>query len=88
MRAPPRNNIKKTNLHIFKTTDLAKYKTEQIKQQDMICLFRYTLKSASGRGIEVQVLTLGCTITSIKVPDRNGHIDDVVLGFDDLAGKQ
>ncbi len=39
----------------------------------------HTLRNANG--VEVQVLDLGATITSIKVPDRAGQLDDVVLGY-------
>uniref|UniRef100_A0A1Y1N4D3 Galactose mutarotase n=1 Tax=Photinus pyralis TaxID=7054 RepID=A0A1Y1N4D3_PHOPY len=37
--------------------------------------------------VTVQVITYGATITSIKVPDKNGAIDDIVMGFDDMKGK-
>jgi aldose 1-epimerase len=40
----------------------------------------FTLKN--GRGIEMQVMSYGAIITSLKVPDRNGRVADVVLGFD------
>jgi aldose 1-epimerase len=43
----------------------------------------YTLKSER---IEVQVMTYGGYILSIKVPDKNGKVADVVLGFDDPSG--
>jgi aldose 1-epimerase len=33
-------------------------------------------------GIEVSIATYGGIITSLKVPDRNGRLADVVLGFD------
>lgn len=39
-----------------------------------------------GDALQVAVLTYGATIQSVLVPDRDGHVDDVVLGFDDLAG--
>ena len=42
----------------------------------------YTLINPSG--MEVRAITLGGTITSIRVPDREGTFDDVALGFDDL----
>ncbi|HUL72370.1 MAG TPA: aldose epimerase family protein [Vicinamibacterales bacterium] len=35
-------------------------------------------------GIEVRLMTYGATIVSLKAPDKNGQIDDVVLGFDDF----
>jgi aldose 1-epimerase len=40
-----------------------------------------TLKNKSG--MEVQAITYGGIITSIKVPDRAGKLADVVLGFDE-----
>ncbi|KAJ8939831.1 hypothetical protein NQ318_013050 [Aromia moschata] len=36
--------------------------------------------------IQVQVINFGARITSIKLPDRKGEIEDIVLGFDDFAG--
>lgn len=41
---------------------------------------QYTLSNASGA--EVRVINYGGIITAIKVPDRNGKLDDVVLGYD------
>ena len=35
-------------------------------------------------GMSVQITNFGGTITSLKVPDRNEEIGDVVLGFDNL----
>ena len=43
----------------------------------------FTLKNEK---LEVQVMTYGGVIVSIKTPDRNGKLADVVLGFDDAAG--
>ena len=43
----------------------------------------YTLKNA--HGIELQVLDYGGIIVSLRVPDRTGWLDDVVLGFDSLS---
>jgi aldose 1-epimerase len=40
----------------------------------------FTLKNT--RGIEVRIMTYGATLISARVPDRSGHADDVVLGFD------
>jgi aldose 1-epimerase len=42
----------------------------------------YTLTNASG--VEVKIITYGGAITSIKAPDRNGSLANVVLGFDNL----
>ncbi len=42
----------------------------------------YTLRNGK---LEVSIATWGATVTSLRVPDRNGAIADVVLGFDTLA---
>jgi aldose 1-epimerase len=44
----------------------------------------YTLANKPGH--EVRAITYGGIITSIRVPDRNGHLGDIVLGYDSLAG--
>ncbi|KAK6633654.1 hypothetical protein RUM44_004261 [Polyplax serrata] len=45
---------------------------------------RYTFTNQDN--LSVQVISYGATITSIKCPDKNGNVDDVVLGFDNLDG--
>lgn len=35
-------------------------------------------------GIQLKVITYGATITSLKIPSKNGDFIDVVLGFDSL----
>jgi aldose 1-epimerase len=30
----------------------------------------------------VELVSLGATVTSVQVPDRKGHFQDIVLGFD------
>src|SRR2546430_4862095 len=42
----------------------------------------YTLTNR--RGAEVKITNYGGIITSLKVPDRKGKRDDIVLGFDNL----
>jgi len=44
----------------------------------------YTLTNLSG--VEVKIIDFGATVVSLKVPDREGALRDVVLGYDDLAG--
>jgi aldose 1-epimerase len=43
----------------------------------------YTLKNGE---ITVKVATYGATVVSIEVPDSDGKVDDVALGFDALDG--
>jgi aldose 1-epimerase len=44
----------------------------------------FTLTNA--RGMQVRALTYGGIIQAIRVPDRDGRLGDVALGFDSLAG--
>ncbi|WP_045688702.1 aldose epimerase family protein [Hymenobacter sp. AT01-02] len=44
----------------------------------------YTLTNA--HGLKATITTYGGTLTSLLVPDKNGKLGDVVLGFDDLGG--
>jgi len=44
----------------------------------------YTLKNA--KGMEATIMTYGGILVSLRVPDRNGKLDDVVLGYDSLKG--
>ena len=44
----------------------------------------YHLKNASG--MEVDIITYSGAVQAIKVPDKNGKIEDVALGFDNLNG--
>ena len=41
----------------------------------------YTLKNKNG--IEARLTNYGATLVSLKIPDRNGKFDDIVLGYDD-----
>ncbi|MGN1122886.1 MAG: galactose-1-epimerase, partial [Eubacterium sp.] len=41
----------------------------------------YTITNKSGAG--VSLMTLGGGVQSLKVPDKNGVLADVVLGFDE-----
>jgi aldose 1-epimerase len=44
----------------------------------------YTLRNSTG--MEATIMTYGGIVTSLKVPDRNGKLGDVVLGYDSLRG--
>src|ERR1017187_6056741 len=44
----------------------------------------YTLRNT--KGMEARIMTYGGIVQSLKVPDKNGKLGDVVLGYDDLDG--
>lgn len=46
----------------------------------------YTMTNA--HGCSVSIINYGATIQSIKVPDKNGNIQNVVLGFDNIEDYQ
>ena len=43
----------------------------------------YTITNSRGASVSLQ--TLGAGIVRLYMPDKNGHLGDVVLGFDDPA---
>ncbi len=45
---------------------------------------QYTLTNKAG--MVAQIINYGATITSLRVPDKGGKIEDVVLGYDSLQG--
>lgn len=44
----------------------------------------YTLKNSNG--LEARIMTYGGIVVSLKTPDKNGNLGDIVLGYDDLDG--
>ena len=44
----------------------------------------YTLRNS--KGMEARIMTYGGIVQSLRVPDKNGNLGDVVLGYDDLGG--
>jgi aldose 1-epimerase len=44
----------------------------------------YTLRNPSG--VEVRLTNYGATVVSITTPDREGRLEDIVLGFDTFEG--
>ena len=44
----------------------------------------FTLVNAGG--VEARIMSYGGALVSLRVPDRNGRLGDVTLGFDDLGG--
>ena len=53
----------------------------QLKDGTKITL--YTLKNK--QGIEMNVMNYGGVIVSLLVPDKNGVVEDVTLGYDSLS---
>lgn len=55
---------------------------QKIRFQKLIReLKTYILKNEAG--VEVHISPVGCAIVKLLVPDRNGVLDDIVLGYDD-----
>ena len=54
------------------------------KLQDGTAVNLYTLTNA--KGVTMTVTNYGGRITSLKVPDKSGKMEDIVLGFDNLDG--
>jgi aldose 1-epimerase len=54
------------------------------KTKDGEAVDLFTLKSE--QGLVAKVMTRGATIVQIHVPDKDGNVDDVILGWDDVAG--
>jgi aldose 1-epimerase len=52
------------------------------KTPDGQAVEQITLRNA--RGAEAQIITYGGIVRSLKVPDRNGNLGDVVLGYDNV----
>ena len=44
----------------------------------------FTLKNT--KGMEVDISSFGAVIVAIRVPDCQGEVADVVLGYDDYEG--
>ena len=69
------------SLTLFTCTFVMTAKGVEVKTAADIKFF--TLKNQSG--MTVRVTNFGAIITSIKVPDRDGRMADVALGYDDIA---
>jgi len=52
------------------------------KTKDGAAVDLFTLTNANG--MKAKIMTYGAILTELHVPDRQGKLDDVVLGFDDL----
>jgi aldose 1-epimerase len=56
------------------------------KTADGTAVERYVLRNS--HGVEASIITYGATLQALRVPDKNGKVEDVVLGFDDVKGYQ
>ncbi|EMR01130.1 aldose epimerase family protein [Cesiribacter andamanensis] len=54
------------------------------RMDDGTAVSLYTLTNASG--MEVRITNYGGTVVALLAPDRQGRLEDVVLGFDSLQG--
>ncbi len=54
------------------------------KTREGVAVDQYVLRNANG--VVAKVMTYGATLTDLLVPDRNGKVTSVVLGFDRLDG--
>ena len=54
------------------------------KLPDGTAVDQYTLTGS--HGAFCKIITYGGIVTELHVPDKNGQLADIVLGFDDLAG--
>ena len=66
------------------TTQATGVTSESFGTVDGDTVMLYTVRNASG--IQMRVMTYGGIIQSLEVPDREGRMADVVLGFDSLSG--
>lgn len=48
----------------------------------------YLYSITNAKGMVLRMTNFGAKITALLVPDKNGHFDDVVLGFDNLQQYQ
>ena len=65
------------------TTSNREIMKESFGKADGKDVFLYTLTNASG--IKVKITNYGGIITSILVPDKNGKMGDIALGYDSLS---
>jgi aldose 1-epimerase len=78
------------SLLIFSTFLMAKGPDRKVqisefgKTKDGATVYRYVLTNK--KNIEAVVISYGASLVQLKIPDRNGKIADVVLGYDDLDG--
>jgi aldose 1-epimerase len=63
-------------------SNLTKRSFGSLPSGEQISLYSFT----NGNGVGASVTNFGGRVVMLLVPDRNGELEDVALGFDDLAG--
>jgi aldose 1-epimerase len=66
------------------TTPQSSMNTQTFGQIDNNNVTQYTLTNPAG--MIVKIINYGGIITNIMVPDKNGNMGDVVLGYDSISG--
>ena len=56
------------------------------KTNDGTPVEQYILRNS--HGLQATVITYGATLQALQVPDKNGKVADIVLGFDNVQGYQ
>ncbi|MGI6153403.1 MAG: aldose epimerase family protein [Christensenellaceae bacterium] len=56
---------------------------ERCLEKNGKALFCYTIQTKSGAS--VRLTNFGATVMSIKMPDKSGQLDELVMGFDDVG---
>ncbi|HEY8224892.1 MAG TPA: aldose epimerase family protein [Pyrinomonadaceae bacterium] len=63
---------------------VASFSKEDFGQSDGKKVELYTLTNRNG--VEAKITTYGGIVVSLKVPDKQGKLSDIVLGYDNLEG--
>ena len=72
----------KPNVRGVKRMNISKIEFGQLKEGEQ--MYSYLLKN--NNGMEVELIEYGAAVVALRVPDKNGRIADVILGYDDLNG--
>lgn len=73
-----------TALQTHAATGLTSEQAAFGQMPDGTAIQKFTLRNS--HGMQASIITYGGTLQSLLVPDKQGKAEDVVLGFDDLAG--
>lgn len=63
---------------------MKKEKTVFGTMEDGTKIYLYSMENS--RGMKAQVINYGAILAGLYVPDKNGNVEDVVLGYDKLEG--